>query len=273
MAAQIDAPRQALLERLTSELLEGGAKPGAKLPSERQLSERFHISRPVVREVLRELQERGLVEISPGRGTFVRSVGALDAGRLVEVLYRRGQTTPRQLVEARAMLEGQAARLAAERATDDDVAAMRRALEGFDSASGVIGRAKADIAFHSLVARASHNPVLDIMFGSISGLVFEQMLRSLDDPEVAARGVPYHRQVLEAIERRDASAAEAAMTGHLELAHHTYGSDLDESLERIAKRKVDALLGQGASLQAVISSALSQFTDEEEQERLIGGNE
>ncbi|MQA02107.1 MAG: FCD domain-containing protein [Streptosporangiales bacterium] len=270
MAAQIDVPRQALLERLTNELLDGGTEPGAKLPSERQLAERFHISRPVVREVLRELQERGLVEISPGRGTFVRAVGALDAGRLVEVLYRRGQTTPRQLVEARTMLEGQAAALAAERATDDDVAAMGRALEGFDRATGVIGRAKADIAFHALLARASHNPVLDIMFGSISGLVFEQMLRSLDDPHVAAEGVPYHRQVLAAIENRDAAAAGAAMTEHLTLALRTYGSDLDESLERIAMRKVDDLLGKGASLQSVISSALSQFTEDAE-ERLIGG--
>lgn len=261
--------RGALLSRLTSELLSQRLDPGTKLPSERKLAERFGISRPIVREVLRELQERGLVETAPGRGTYVRAVGAHDAARLVETLYRKGQATPRHLVDARTVLECRAASLAAQCATVDDRAAIERALHGFDNATGLIERARADIAFHALIARASHNPVIEIMFGSIAGLVFELMLRSLSDTEVAGEGTPYHHTVVEAIKAKDSEQASAAMHEHITLASRAYGSELDESLERTARRQVDELLGQGVSLESVIVSALSQFSTDAD-EPLIG---
>lgn len=261
--------RGALMSRLTSELLNRQLDPGTKLPSERQLAERFGISRPIVREVLRELQERGLVEIAPGRGTFVRAVGAHDAARLVETLYRRGQATPRHLVDARTMLECRAAELAAGQATADDLVAVKRALRGFDESVGLLDRARADIAFHALIARASHNPVIEIMFGSIAGLVFELMLRSLSDAAVAGEGTPYHHTVVDAISANDPDQASAAMRGHITLASQAYGSELDESLERTARRQVDELLGRSTSLESVIASALSQFSSDAD-EPLIG---
>src|SRR5919201_3506489 len=96
---------------------------GSRLPGERQLAERLRVSRPVVREAMRGLVERGLLEVVPGRGTFTRRVRTSDAARPLDSLLRR-EATPRHLVEARLMLECESISLSAERAEPAEFAAM-----------------------------------------------------------------------------------------------------------------------------------------------------
>lgn len=260
--------RQQLVEQLNRELMDHTLPPGSRLPSERELADRFQISRPVVREVLRQMQERGLVEIEPGRGAFVRAVGTMDAARVADGLYRRGQATPRHLVDARAVLECRAASLAATEATEQELNSMARALKRFDEATGVIERAQADIAFHALVARASHNPVIELMFGSIGRFVVEMMLRSLDDPSVVAQGAPQHHKILAALKKKDAKSANKHMNDHIMLAISLYGDDLDLPLDAIARRKVGDIFDSGISLDEVIAAAL-RYVDEVSEEPLI----
>ncbi len=234
--------KEDMAERLELELLSGHLAPGAKLASERQLAERFRVSRPMVREVLRTLEERGLIEVRPGRGAFVRRSDPAASVRPFDTAYRQRKPTPRDLVQARLMLERETARLAAENATDQDVAAMEAALARCDQARDVVSRARADLDFHAAVARASRNPVIETMFGSITSLVFELMMRSLSDPEISRKGLPYHERVLAAIKKRDPEAATAAMEGHLGLALRTFGNDLDQSLDLVAQRRIELLL-------------------------------
>lgn len=248
--------REYVLNDLTESILEGHVARGAKLPSERQLAERYGLSRPIVREVLRTLQERGLIQIAAGRGAFVRDASTSDLASPMDLLARQRGITARDLVQAREMLERQAAYLAAEQAQPDDLTDMRTAVEAFDTATGVIDRARADLAFHALVARASQNPVIGLMFGSVAGLVFELMLRSLDDPAVVKEGGPLHRRVFDAIAAGDADAAAASMHRHITLAYDLFGADLDEPLERVAQRKVNALFGPGVQLEDVISQVV-----------------
>jgi GntR family transcriptional repressor for pyruvate dehydrogenase complex len=242
-----------LTEILAQDLLTA-RKPGSRLPSEREITGRYGVSRPVVREALRALQERGLVEIVPGRGTFVRDPTANDLARPMDRLLR-SQATPRDLVEARTMLECRAAQLAAERATEEDLDRIAKAHAAFESATTVLDRARADIAFHGAIARASHNPVLDTMFRAISIFVIELMLRSLDDPDVVAKGAPYHGHVLDAIRRGDGESARAAMEAHILLAEKLFGADYDVPLESIARRKVHRLFGREATLEEVLATA------------------
>lgn len=234
--------KEGLAQRLELELLSDHPPVGSQLPSERRLAQRFGVSRPVVREVLRGLEERGLIVVAPGRGTFVRDFRWEDAVRPLDAIYRRRQPTPRDLVQARMMLERQTAALAADHASDADLAAMEAALGRFDEGHDVVTRARADIDFHAAVAAAAHNPVIETMFGSIRPLAFELMLRSLSDATVSRAGVPYHREVLEAIRSRDSTRAQRAMEGHLSIAFHTYGNDLDRSLDLVAQRKIEQLL-------------------------------
>jgi GntR family transcriptional repressor for pyruvate dehydrogenase complex len=242
-----------LTEFLARDLL-AGREPGERLPSEREIATRYSVSRPVVREALRALQERGLVEIMPGRGTFVRGLTANDLARPMDRLLRN-QATPHHLVEARTMLEGRAAELAALRATPEDLTEIVKAYEAFEAADSILDRVRADIAFHAAIARASHNPVLDTMFRSVSIFVIELMLRSLDDPEIVAKGAPFHGDVLAAIQRRDPVAAREAMEAHVMLAEQLFGDDFDASLESLARRKVHLLLGREATLEDVLASA------------------
>jgi GntR family transcriptional repressor for pyruvate dehydrogenase complex len=246
--------RVELLARLEEEILTGRVEAGCKLPSERELADRFGISRPVVREALRGLVERNLIEVLPGRGAFVRAARATDAAAGMDALLRRRQPTPRDLVEARTMLEATTASLAATRATAADRAGLADALDRFDHATGVLEQARYDLAFHVAVARAAHNPVVETMFGAITGLTIELMLRSLADPEVTRVSVPYHREILAAIQERDPDRARTAMIDHLEVASSTYGEDFDRSLESVARRELARLLDPGVTLEALLAT-------------------
>ncbi|MGC5170094.1 FadR/GntR family transcriptional regulator [Microbacterium sp. DT81.1] len=254
--AGIPIGREQLLNRLTESLLGGEFKPGDKLPSERQLSEKYAVSRPVVREAMQRLRERGLIHVAPGSGAYLRESSALDWARPLDAAGRPRAATTRQLVEARVMLEQQAASLAARRATAEDIENLELALTAFARATTVIERARCDIAFHSLIAKASHNPVIEMMFGAIAPMVFEVMLRSLDDPAVVRVGAPLHDVVLASIKKGDSDAAAEAMCQHVNLAETMFGEDFDAQIDSIGRRKVDTLLGPGVELEDVIAEAL-----------------
>jgi GntR family transcriptional repressor for pyruvate dehydrogenase complex len=251
--ATVAPSRDALASRLEEEFVGANFPPGTKLPSERQLAARFRVSRPVVREALRSLVERGLIEIAPGRGAFVRRARTSDAARPLDVLYRRQNATPRDLVEARLMLEREAAGLAAQRAEPHELEAMERALERFDRTDDLVERARCDLAFHALIARMSHNPVIETMFSSIASLTFELVLRSLGDPTVSREGLPYHREIFEAIRNRDLDRAREAIEGHLLIARRLYGDDLDRSLNLVARRQLERVFGRSVSLEAIVA--------------------
>ena len=253
----IPLSREELVTALSDQVLDGRYQPGSKLPSERHLSEQYGLSRPIVREVLRSLAERGLIQIVAARGAFVRTAGSSDLANPMDTLARQQGATPRHLVEARAMLERQAAVLAAERAGTAEIAAMESVVDAFEQTRDVLDRARRDLAFHALIAKASRNPVIETMFGSIAPLIFEMQLRSLDDPEVVDRGGPLHRLVLQAIRDRDGQAAGEAIHTHVTLAYELFGEDLDASLDAIARRKVARLLGAGTTLEDVIADVLS----------------
>jgi GntR family transcriptional repressor for pyruvate dehydrogenase complex len=248
--------RWALADQVAQELSAGALTAGDKLPSERELAVRWSVSRPVVREVLRSLEERGLIVVSPGRGAFVREPTATDVVRPLDSLFRRRQATPRDLVEARTMIEPRAAALAAERAEPADLEAMSRALTAFNDSTALIDRARWDVAFHAAVVRGSHNPVIETLFASIATLTLELMLRSLGDPTVSREGVPLHQEVFAAIRDRDPERARDAMSGHLLVAVRLYGNDLDRSLDLIARRALERSLDADVSLDEIVDAAL-----------------
>src|ERR1700752_2439972 len=147
--------------QLETEVLGGGLEPGTRLPSERELAHRFGVSRPLVREALRSLAEHGLVEISPGRGAFVRAASTTEAARPLGSHYRRQNITVDHLIEVREGIEPAAARFAATRATEPRIADRGEAVGRNAAAETVLERARWDLTIHRLVARMSHNPVID----------------------------------------------------------------------------------------------------------------
>lgn len=250
-----------LATALEEAILGGRLAPGAKLASEREMAERHGVSRPAVREALRGLVARDLVEVVPGRGAFVRHARSSDAANRMDALLRRYQPTPRDLVEARLMLEGTTAALAAERATAADLEAITAALDAFDAATGLLDQVRYDLGFHLSVAAAAHNPVVATMFGAIASLTAELMLRSLADPLTTPVSLPFHRSILAAIRERDADRAKQAMTAHLEVAARTYGTDFDRSLESVARRELLRLLEPGLGLETLLAIVPKETAD------------
>ncbi len=256
--------RAGLSAHLEEEILAGRLEAGTKLPSERQLADQYGVSRPVVREALRSLVEWDLVEVQPGRGAYVRRAQATDAAHRLDALLRRHQATPRDLVEARTMLECTAASLAAARAGMADLGAMESALTRFDDARGIVEQARYDLVFHLAIARAARNPVIETLFGSITGLTIEMMLRSLGDPAVTGSSVPYHRQIRDAIADGDGDRASALMARHLAVAAEMYGEDYERGLESVARRELERLLSPGVTLDDLLLVTASDGEGEDE---------
>jgi GntR family transcriptional regulator, transcriptional repressor for pyruvate dehydrogenase complex len=225
-----------VLRYLTDEIVSGSLPVGSLLPSERQLSESLHVSRQMVREALRTLQERGMVEIVPARGTFVREATSVDGARTMEAFYRRSKATARDIVEARSMLEAYSTRLAAVRAETAELSALERCQADIQGTDDPIEGAQFDLTYHWLIAKASHNPVVETMFGSIGGLIFEQMLRTTIDPKLNRKGLPHHKGIIDALRRRDADEAEQQMRAHLGTIRAVYGASYEQRLDSLARK-------------------------------------
>lgn len=232
-----------LVAHLDAKIVTGAVPAGTRLESERKLAERHGVSRPVVREALRSLQERGLITAQPGRGTFVRELRPTGGLATAEILTRRGQVTARQLSAARIMLEGEAAALAAAHRSAADLNRMQELLDSFDATENVMEKAEQDLAFHEAVLLAAGNTVLQVMFGSIRSLTLALMLRSLGDSRVRDAGGPIHHTILAAIRRRDSRAARRRMVEHLSVAETHYGRDLDRPLARILLSRASGKAG------------------------------
>jgi GntR family transcriptional repressor for pyruvate dehydrogenase complex len=248
-----------MAESLIQRFLAGGDSATQKLPSERALALEYGVSRPFAREVLAGLSRQGYIETIPGRGAFIRRAEMTDIARGLRVVYGQNPVTPRMLAEARLGLESLTAELAATRATPAQLESLRAALESFEAATDLVTRARSDIAFHSIVAKAAQNPALEIMFGAISALTFEMILRSLGDPRVAGEGAPLHKTIYEAIRDGDAVAARDAMAQHMHVADHTFGADIDAPLDTIANDTIKRILGPTYSLEGILSDTLREF--------------
>lgn len=186
-------------------------QPGHCLPREAELAERFSVSRIVIREAMKILEERGVVEVQAGRGTF--TVNARP-DRVKESLLRlfRDQPIPsfddmERMMELRQVLEETLAGLAAVRATREDLAGMAAALEAMEKGGSEAEGHEADLRFHAAVAHAAHNPYFEIVIGPLTD-AFLQQIKLTNSSNM---GVPLHREIYEAIKATNPVASRQAV--------------------------------------------------------------
>jgi GntR family transcriptional repressor for pyruvate dehydrogenase complex len=206
-----------IVQQIEDSILKGELTEGSQLPAERELAEQFGVSRTAVREAIKALQEKGLVDAFPGRGTFVTNGTSNSMRRSLDRIIKTGDRDgSTYLVEVREILEPEIAALAASRADYEDIDAMREAVEAMDSTEpDSEAFIEADLDFHLALAEAAANPIVLSLIDSIVGLLREQRVRISFVEGSPERGQRYHRSILEAIERHDAQAARAAMQAHL----------------------------------------------------------
>ena len=215
-------------EQIEKRILDGELRNGDRLPPERDLAEQFHVSRTAVREAMKILAQKGLIEMRPGRGTIVidgaheamqHSIGLVMKLKLGEV----GGSD--NLVEVREILETEIAALAAARATEKEIAVMREAVRVMDeSLNDADAFIAADNNFHEALAQATQNTLILILVNSIVNLLSEQRKQIFETEGGPQRGQFHHRRILESVIRHDPEAARAAMHAHLRQVREDVGT-------------------------------------------------
>jgi GntR family transcriptional repressor for pyruvate dehydrogenase complex len=205
--------------RIEKLVIDGHLKPGDRLPAERELSDQFGVSRTVIREAVKALQEKGLVEIRPGVGTFVHDgmseIMRQSLGRMVMIDQRRGLEN---LTQVREIFEPEIAALAAENATPVDIQAMQKAIAVMDASKrDVDAFITADHEFHQALANATQNKLIVGLIGSIVDLLAEQRRHIFFAGTGGAdRGQEHHKRILQAVIIHDRRAARKSMIEHLQ---------------------------------------------------------
>ena len=233
-------------ERIERLIIDGVLKVGQALPSERRLSEKLGISRSAMREGLRVLRGRGIIETAQGRGSFVaRLSGSHDASPLMH-LFSSQPRTLYDLLEVRALLEGESARLAALRGTEADFILLRRRYEEMLAAHSEEGadpreHARLDHAFHLAVCEASHNPVLVHTLQSLTDLMLSTVFASVNNlyhRPVQKRQIDrQHSRLFHAVTERLPDQAQRAARDHI----HSIRDNLRE-IEQEEQRLVRATM-------------------------------
>lgn len=194
----------------------GRLQSGEKLPGERELSEVFQVSRSSVREALRALESQGYLESRQGDGTYIarNSVESL-VSPLASVIFSE-KDSQMELFEMRRLIEPQLAYLAAERATEEEIARLEEALVLQEEliAKGETGT-EVDRAFHYLMAEATKNKVLLRLTDYMRELLAESRDKYLQVEGRPEKSITRHRQVLEAIKAGDGELAARIMLDHL----------------------------------------------------------
>ena len=214
---QVERLYEKIVEQIERRILSGELKVGDQLPSERELGDQFHVSRTAVREAVKALREKGLVEVHPGRGTFITNSTSQAARHSLGLMMKIDQTEgARDLVEVREIFEPEIAALAATRASEEQIAGMQAAVTTMDAAlADPETYIEADLDFHLALAEASQNSLIPTLIDFIVDLLRVQRTRIFYVEGGPERGQFHHKRILEAIVNRDPEAAGKAMRAHL----------------------------------------------------------
>jgi GntR family transcriptional repressor for pyruvate dehydrogenase complex len=199
-------------------IVEGHLKPGDRLPAERELAQQFGVSRTVVREAVRALVAKGLLEVRPGSGTVVSSPTKDAVAQSMSLLLRTAQLEIDydKVHEIRRILEVEIAALAAQRRTRQDLERMeeilRKASEIEEDRNCF---AECDVAFHAALARATHNELFSVLLDSVVDIMLKVREMGFSVPGTPARAFRYHQAILEQIKAGDPERARQAMREHL----------------------------------------------------------
>jgi GntR family transcriptional regulator, transcriptional repressor for pyruvate dehydrogenase complex len=209
-----------IVEQIADLISRGALKPGDRMPSEKQLCEKFGVGRTSVREALRSLSTMGVLEAHMGDGTFVTS----DAGRSLERSFQWGlllkPKVVEDLIETRLMLESHTAYLAAAKATLEDLERMEEAVRLMQASLGDPRQyLEHDLQFHLAIAQATQNSILESLLSTTRGYLQAWIRETLARPEVtdkrARLSIAEHKRILRALKNKDGEGGRRAMAAHI----------------------------------------------------------
>ena len=216
-----------VFDRLERLITSGELRPGDEMPSERELMERFGVGRPAIREAMQSLANMGLVAISHGERAKVLELTAKSLFRQVDltakIMLSKSSDTLEHLKNARIFFERGMARVAAEKASPQDIADLRVILERQRAS---LGQAEAfiaaDMAFHTRIAEISGNPIFAAVSESMLAWLKEYHTEMLIWTGKEKFTLAEHEEIIHCLAQNDADGAEQAVLKHLERSRALY---------------------------------------------------
>jgi GntR family transcriptional repressor for pyruvate dehydrogenase complex len=218
-------------------IVTGRLSPGERLPSEIEMAKMLGVSRTVVREAVRLLSAKGLVEARSGSGIYVRELNSAMIREPIDLLLRFRAIEVEDILEVRNLIEVHLAGLAAERATSEDIASMEAAITALQNPKLTPQEyAEMDVAFHACLAVASGNPLFGILSQSLNAVMVDPIRFAFERASAARTdAIKEHSLILERVKARDPEGARRAMADSLIDAPRNWGGFPAREPARILK--------------------------------------
>src|SRR5262249_18859451 len=213
-----------LVVQRIKELLESGElKAGSRLPPERELADMLNISRPSLRTALKALSVMGIIRAKPGAGTYIAEAIPEVFTEPMHFMTLIHNTSVEELFEARRIIEAGLAELAAERATDEDLAALNKEIDGMRAAVGDIKQfLKHDVRFHQVMARAANNKLMSGVMDTIAQLLYHMRRRTIAQESDFNEAIEWHQKIVTSMRKRDAKRVKDLLSAHLRAAQSAW---------------------------------------------------
>jgi DNA-binding FadR family transcriptional regulator len=231
---------RSVMKKLQRLIDAGEYPPGGRLPPERELAERFDVSRPTVREAIIALEALNQVEVKTGSGVYVLNSRSGTNGIDLSI-------SAFELTEARALIEGEAAALAAKMITDEQLIALERALHEMadESEGGSLISELADQKFHHIISQATQNKMLSSVIDKLwyirdNSPAVHKAYQSICETDVKVR-VQEHQDIYDCLARRDAAATRIAMHEHFSrILNKLIVANENEQVEEARRRAIES---------------------------------
>ncbi len=204
---------------LENAIIKPDSEMAEKLPSEQALADKFGVSRTVIREALKLLKERGLIELRNGEGSYITKPGSDTVSNAIQRIIHTEGISIDDVYNMRIILEVASCRLAALNASKEDLEKVQLILSEMESRKlDLPVRIRLDADFHIAIAHASKNRLLGMFVGTMTALLTDVIGKGIQVPGGNEDGLRRHRSVLEAIRTGDPDAAENAIRDHLDVS-------------------------------------------------------
>jgi len=206
---------EVIVQQIKNQIKKGILKPGEKLPSERKLADQLGLSRASVREAIQALAFSGYLEVIQGKGTYILEM-ATKYDEIVNFFSEFSNYSLDYLMEARIMLEGEFARLAALNANQEEIDEIERVFNEIVNSKDINSFVVKDLKFHLTIAKATHNPIMNGLMKIIGEMLYKETQKIIEiSKDTRVNTIETVRNLVQAIKQRNAEQAKELMSEHI----------------------------------------------------------
>lgn len=206
---------EVIVQQIKDQIKKGILKPGEKLPSERKLADLLGLSRASVREAIQALAFSGYLEVIQGKGTYVLEMST-KYDEIVNFFSEFSNYSLDYLMEARIMLEGEFARLAALNASQEEIDLIEKIFKEIESSKDLNSFVVKDLEFHLTIAKATHNPFMNGLMKIIGEMLYKETRKIIKiSKDTRINTIETTRNLVQAIKKRNSEQAKELMSEHI----------------------------------------------------------